>query len=241
MRLIDESYWSPAENLALDEVLLDGAESGRTGETLRFWEGRIPFVVLGVSQVLRQEVIEKHCMEDHIRIARRSSAGGCVLQGPGCLNFSLVLAHAERPEIQTIRGSYCFILESICDALRKRGVLAHHKGISDIAVGGKKVSGSAQKRRKRCILHHGTLLYRVDFDAMERYLREPEDRPQYRGVRTHRGFVREIPLTPAELREAVCEAFGVECRPATPHRWELAKTKELVEEKYGTPEWIRRR
>jgi lipoate---protein ligase len=241
MRLLDESFWSPAENLALDEVLLDDAESGRTGETLRFWESRISFVVLGVSQVLRQEVWEKNCIEDHIRILRRASAGGCVLQGPGCLNFTLVLAHAHRPEIQTIRGSYCYILDRICEALRQRGVLAHHKGISDIAVGGKKVSGNAQKRRRKFILHHGTLLYKVDPEKMERYLREPPERPQYRGVRTHRGFVREIPLTPDQLREAVCEAFGIEGHVTKPHRWELEAAQTLVEEKYSTPQWIRRR
>ena len=38
MRLLDLSFEEPARNLALDEVLLNEAEEGRSGETLRFWE-----------------------------------------------------------------------------------------------------------------------------------------------------------------------------------------------------------
>ena len=241
MRLLDFSFRSPTQNLALDEVLLNRAESGKGGDVLRFWESAIPFVVLGVSQVLRQEVQEKNCVEDHVRILRRASAGGCVLQGPGCLNYALVLSHENHPEISTIRGSYCYILERLCEALQRRGVAARHKGTSDLAVGGKKVSGSAQKRRRRCILHHGTLLYNVDFEQMERYLREPVERPQYRGTRSHRGFVRTIPLTAHELREAVCEAFELEYRPSKPSNWEMETTKEMAREQYSRVEWIRRR
>jgi len=241
MRLLDFTFRSPTQNLALDEVLLDGAESGRTGEALRFWESPVTFVVVGVAQALRQEVYEKNCIEDYVRVLRRASGGGCALQGPGCLNYTLILSHERHPEISTIRGSYCFILDRLCESLQARGVLAHHKGISDLAVGGKKISGSAQKRRKRYILHHGTLLYEVDFDKMERYLREPGDRPQYRGVRTHRGFLRAAPLTVRELQEAVCDAFGLSFRPAHPFRWEVEKAKELAHEKYATLDWIRRR
>ena len=241
MRFLDYSFNSPSQNLAYDEVLLDCSESGHAGEVLRFWESPITFVVLGVSQVLRQEVFEKNCREDHIRILRRASAGGCVLQGPGCLNYTLILSHDLHPELGTIRGSYCFILDRICEALQRRGIPIHHKGISDLAIAGRKVSGSAQKRRKRFILHHGTLLYSVDIEKMDRYLREPVDRPQYRGPRTHGGFVSAIPLQHAELKDAVCEAFNVTGKTSRPKAWEPEAVRELASEKYTLHDWIYRR
>jgi len=241
MRLLDKSFKKPEENLAFDEILLDGAEAQKSGETLRFWESTVPFVVLGVSQKLRQEIYEKNCLADHIRITRRCSAGGCVLQGPGCLNFSLVLAHDLHPEIKTVRGSYCYVLGRLSEALQRYGVRAHHKGVSDLAVAGKKVSGSAQKRRRRYILHHGTLLYNMDMDMMDRYLREPDERPQYRGARTHRGFLRILPLDPYKLRLVVCEAFDVQGPPEHPYRWELLATRTLTKEKYATRDWVWRR
>ena len=241
MRLLDITFKRPEENLAFDEVLLNGAEAGSACETLRFWESQTPFVVLGVSQALRQEVFEKNCAEDGVPVLRRCSAGGCVLQGPGCLNFTLVLSRKNHPEIETVRASYCYILNRVCEAFRRRRVLVHHKGTSDLALGGRKVSGNAQKRRRRNILHHGTLLHRVDFDSMGRYLREPNDRPQYRGPRTHRGFLRPLPMTPGELREVICEAFGVEMKPEKPLGTELRAAKTQAIEKYAERDWIRRR
>jgi len=241
MRLLDISFKRPSENLAFDEVLLDGAEGGQVGETLRFWESRTPFVVLGVSQVLRREVWEKNCVADRVPVFRRSSAGGCVLQGPGCLNFSLVLRRDGHPELKTIRGSYCYILGRISEAFRQQGAAVRHKGVSDLAMGGKKVSGNAQKRRRKYILHHGTLLYGFDAQHMERYLREPGDRPQYRGPRTHRGFLRALPIQPQQLKEVVCEAFDVGGEPEKPQAWELRAARALAREKHEALEWIRRR
>ena len=240
MRLLNLSLRTPAENLACDEVLLDRVESG-AAEVLRFWESPVHFVVLGVSQVLREYAVERACVEDGIPILRRCSAGGCVLQGPGCLNYTLVLTHEQHPEVATIRGSYCFILGLVCEALRKCGVSASHKGTSDIAVGGHKVSGNAQKRRRRAILHHGTLLHDMDNRLMERYLREPVDRPQYRGARTHHGFVRSLPLSAAELRDGIAEVFGPTEEYGRPSRAEQTALKALVRDKYTQDAWTNRR
>ena len=240
IRLVDVTFHTPEENLAYDEVLLDQAEQdGR--EALRFWESESHFVVLGVSQVLREHAHERACDEDRVPILRRCSAGGCVLQGPGCLNYTLVLTHERHPDVATIRGSYCYILGHVCEALRARGVLAKHKGTSDIAAGGRKISGNAQKRRRKAILHHGTLLYGMDPDLMEKYLKEPSDRPQYRGARTHRGFVKCLTLSSDDLREALKSAFKAASSPSKPTRRETKAVRELVAEKYGTLGWTRRR
>ena len=241
MRLLDSSFDSPAANLALDEVILDSAETGRMGETLRFWESPVPFVVLGVSQVLRDEVHEQACAADGVPIVRRCSAGGCVLQGPGCLNFSLALTHEGHPEVRDLRPSYCYILNALCGALKTLGVAATHNGICDIVIDGRKVSGNAQKRRKHAILHHGTLLYGLGPEGMARYLREPADRPDYRGARTHDEFVRTLPFDAATLRDVVRAAFGVGAEKAEPLPEELAQAQDLVAAKYGTEAWSRRR
>lgn len=241
MRTLDVSFAKPAENLAYDELLLNDAEEGRGTDTLRIWESPVPFVVLGVSQVLREHVRVDACERDGVRILRRTSAGGCVLQGPGCLNFTLVLSHERFPQIATIRGSYCFVLGRLAAALRARGVNASHKGISDLAVGGKKISGNAQRRRKLFILHHGTLLYAMDPELMERYLTEPSDRPQYRGNRTHRGFVKCLPLDVNDARAVFAEAFGG-ARPQTrAGKDEIEQVRELVNDRFSSPSWVNRR
>jgi lipoate-protein ligase A len=167
--------------------------------------------------------------------------GGCVLQGLGCLNFSLALTHKGHPQVRDLRPSYCYILNALCGALKTLGVTASHNGISDIVVDGRKVSGNAQKRRKYAILHHGTLLYAMAPEGMARYLREPADRPDYRGERTHGDFVRTLPFDAATLRSAVRAAFSVTADVVEPLPEELAQAQELVETKYGTEAWSRRR
>jgi lipoate-protein ligase A len=126
-------------------------------------------------------------------------------------------------------------------ALRERGVNATHKGISDLAVGGRKISGNAQRRRKRYILHHGTLLYAMDPELMERYLSEPADRPQYRGDRTHRGFVKCLPLDAAEIRAVFQRTFSGEQAPEKPRKDEREAVRLLAREKFSAPAWNNRR
>ena len=116
LRLLDISFSRPAENLAFDEVLLNGLESGRSEETLRFWESPELFVVLGLGQARREEVRLDACEEDGIPVMRRCSAGGCVVQGPGCLNFTLALKYDRSPDLRSINGSYGYILGRLVSA-----------------------------------------------------------------------------------------------------------------------------
>jgi len=242
MRLLDVSFEDPEENLALDEVILDSVEQDRTGSTLRFWESPTRFVVLGTAQELKREVIEEQCLADGIPIMRRCTAGGCVLQGPGSLNFALALSFQEFPEVRSLHPSYKYLLDAIAASLRACGMPVSQEGTCDLALDGVlKVSGNAQRRRRNAILHHGTLLYRPDYDGMARYLREPELRPDYRGDRDHRAFVGALPLAPDLLRRAVCQAFGAANAAEEPLAVELGAARRLAAEKYASPGWIRRR
>lgn len=241
-RVLDLSYDAPAMNLALDEVILESASGPAGVSTLRFWECPTRFVVLGTGQVLAEEVVEAHCGADGVPIMRRCSAGGCVLQGPGSLNYALALRLDDFEEARTLHGSYRYILGALADAFSRLGVNAAQAGISDLAVAGRKISGNAQRRRKHAILHHGTLLYEADPAAMARYLAEPGERPEYRGERTHGDFVQALPLNAQQIRAAVRHAFGVpDMHASTPTLEETAAAEALVAEKYGSEAWVRRR
>ncbi len=243
MRVIEQSFLSPEENLAFDEALLNSVEEGAAPDTLRIWESPQPFVVLGVAQILAKEVDEGGCQQAGAPIYRRCSAGGCVVQGPGSLNFTLALTHARYPQIKTIQSAYRYILPALASALQAHGVPARHEGVSDLAADGLKFSGNAQKRRRRAILHHGTLLYDgFDIGLLSQCLREPEDRPGYRQDRTHERFVMRLPLEGAVLAAVIREAFGAAgVAPSPPLPEELEAMERLAREKYVSAAWIRRR
>src|SRR5262245_37948378 len=105
VRLLDCTLPSPAENLACDEALLDAAEAGDGPPVLRFWEATQPFVVLGFANKLEQEVDQAACRERQVPILRRCSGGGTVVQGPGCLNYTLILKADETGPLHSVTST----------------------------------------------------------------------------------------------------------------------------------------
>lgn len=236
-RLIALEGLGPREHLALDEAVLDAVDSGDSPSTLRLWEADVPFVVMGSAQKAAREVRLEACAADGIPVLRRCTAGGCVLQGPGSLNFSLAVRYDDWPGTRDLRQSYCLLLARVTDGLKSLGLTASQEGVCDLAVAGLKVSGNAQRRRRRAFLHHGTLLYRPDYAGMARYLAEPADRPEYRGARRHAEFVGAVDADPERLREMLCEAFGARTPAGSPSPGEMGTMRRLVGEKYLLDAW----
>ena len=197
MRLLDLSYDTPEDNLALDEALLQQLQAVETSgkrpvETLRFWESATPFVVLGRSLRLAEEVDVEAAARAGVPVLRRVSGGGTVVIGPGSLNFTLVLSLPHHPEHRDIRRSMQAIVSTIATALPVEGLRL--AGTSDLVWHDWKVSGHAQRRSRDGLLHHGTLLYGLDLPLMARVLREPPRQPDHRAKRTHLDFTRNLPL-----------------------------------------------
>ena len=76
-----------------------------------------------------------HAQKDNIPVLRRSSGGGTVLQGPGCLNYTLILSKQKHPELNDLRKSYEWISAKVIEALRQAGVEAYFRPTSDLATG----------------------------------------------------------------------------------------------------------
>lgn len=240
IRFIDFTFPTPEENLAFDEALLIALEKHEgsdgpddEGEVLRFWESRVHFVVLGMARKLYEDVDVEACSRNGLPILRRATGGGTVLQGPGCLNFTLVLSLNKRPELRNVGRSYATILGSIAQVLNLEG--AHLRGISDLALDGRKVSGNAQKRTRNALLHHGTILYNFDLSMISCFLHEPRRQPRYRERRSHAAFLRNIPLGVTEMKSRIATAWD-----AAPHSGSflLSEFPSLVTAKYSTREWV---
>jgi lipoate-protein ligase A len=237
MKSLDYTLPNAAANLALDEALLLAAEEGTGGEVLRLWECPEPAVVVGSGGSVAIDVNAAACAADGVPVLRRSSGGGTVVLGPGCLCFSLVLAYARAPGLGEIPASNRYILARVVKALAPV-VEARVEGTSDLAAGGAKFSGNAQQRKRTHFLHHGTLLCGFDLALVSKYLNAPERQPEYRRGRAHAEFVANLPVAVAEAKRLLVAEWrpegGYEPVP-------LDRVRALVADKYSRPEWNRRR
>lgn len=238
MKYLDLTLPTPQHNLACDEALLDLCEDGLEGELLRFWEPLEYFVVLGYSNKSGREINEVSCQKLRIPTLRRPSGGGTVLQGPGCLNFSLILKINSAGPLQSITRTNAYILGQHQEALKSLlGPGVKVQGTSDLTVGDLKFSGNAQRRKRHALLFHGTFLCSFDIPLIEKVLQMPPKQPDYRQNRTHTDFLINLTISPAEIKKTLKKCWGAkEKLEKIPHE----KIEELVREKYSKEEWNRK-
>jgi lipoate---protein ligase len=235
VKLCDLTFATPEENLACDEALLDRCEAGQGDELLRFWEPSQYFVVLGYANKAEREVNLPSCQDKAIPVLRRCTGGGTVLQGPGVLNYSLILRFDGAGPLHSIAATNEFILN------RHRAALApliaarvERQGQTDLAIGGLKFSGNAQRRQRHFLIFHGSFLLDLDIGLVEKTLPLPSRQPSYRASRSHADFLVNLKLPAPSVKSALSGAWqATEPLPEIPSN----QIELLARGKYTLDEW----
>ena len=234
LQFLDQSFRAPAANLAADEWLLNQTENGVRPATLRFWESPVYFVALGYTNRAATEADLDACAAADVPVLRRVSGGGTVMQGPGCLNYALI--HPIAPgQTLNVEATNKLVMETQRAAfeqlLGERVIVAGH---TDLATDNLKFSGNAQRRKARTFLFHGTILLDFDLELVQRLLRAPSKEPDYRARRSHRDFIRNLPVTREAVKAALREAWSADDVADSMPDGALG---ELIEERYARDEW----
>lgn len=235
MKHLDLTLPSPAANLALEETLLDAAETGQSGEVLRFWESPTHFVVVGYANKVASEVNIAACEARGIPILRRCSGGGTVVQGPGCLNYAVILCITENGPTRSISAANQYVMERTRCAisqLRSPNSQLRIAGHTDLALGNLKFSGNAQRRRKNFLLFHGSLLLNFDLPLIGKLLNMPSLQPDYRAGRAHEQFITNLNIPAKDVKRALVAEWqataGLTPPPVIP--------SDMLQ-KYNSAEW----
>lgn len=175
----DDIYY----NLALEEYILKNC---REDEYFLLWRSDT-CIVIGKYQNVFEEVNIKEAEMRGIKIARRNSGGGAVFHDKGNLNFSFITDY--NPETFP---EYDDFLEPVIEILNRLGIPAEKKNKSDIVINDMKISGNAQVIRHGRILHHGTLLFDADMEALHMLLRPSEADIDSKAVKSVRSRVANI-------------------------------------------------
>ena len=153
---IETTSHDPFFNQAFEDYVF---RTFREDDVLLLWRNR-PAVVVGCYQNICREVHVRTLLEQNIPVVRRMSGGGTVYHDLGNLNYTLITDQSGALD-------YDRCLAPVLRALHALGVPAQKSRTCDIAVDGKKISGSAQKIANGRVLHHGTLLFDADLSRLD--------------------------------------------------------------------------
>ena len=238
IRVLETGYNNAALNMAIDEALIENI-----GDTpiLRIYGWWPAAVSIGYFQSIREEVDLEKCSKIGVDVVRRLTGGGAVLHETE-LTYSFITK--QYPE--NIMESYRWICETIVISIKRLGFDASFVPLNDIVVKGKKVSGSAQTRRKGVLLQHGTLLLDLDVDKMFCVLKVPSEKFKDKIIKDVKERVTSLAGTTFEemassLKTSFATKFDAKLLADTMSTEEINHAKWLAERKYNSREWNRRR
>ena len=152
----------------------------------RIYEPDSLCAVLGAAGKPEQDLLLDALARDGIPWMRRRGGGGTVVLGPG----QVVLAVVTEVESPFRNKEYAGQINSwIVEALRRRSVIGvHPAGISDLAIGEKKIVGTSIYRTRLVLFYQASILVTNDISLFTRYLAMPARVPDYRRGRSHEEF-----------------------------------------------------
>ena len=185
LELTDSGPLPGAENMALDAALMEAAaQSGRPQGRVYAWAR--PTLSLGYFQRLEQVAELGELQEMGVDVVQRITGGGAILHQHE-LTLALALPAGHPWAKLAVNACYLQLTQPLVDALRGLGVEAGFRGeaptlkapncfagsaCADVVVAGKKLFGSAQRRKGEALLLHGSLLMDIDQELWSRVFGE---------------------------------------------------------------------
>jgi len=238
-----------AENIALDEVLLELKGKGETPDTVRLLQFSPRAVLVGFHQSVQEEVRISYCNENNIHINRRITGGGAIFFDENQLGWEIIcdkkFFNMNVPNLRLFK----ILCNPVIKALDILGLEACFRPRNDIEINGRKISGTGGTESDNAFLFQGTMLVDFDVDTMLRSLKIPIEKLQAKEIDSVKERVTclnwELGRTPSleEIKGAITTGFeellNIRLEPASLSD----KERCLFDEKagyYRSQKWIDR-
>ena len=179
------------------------------------WQPEGYHIVLGQSNSAGKSLFAANVIADNIPVTRRPSGGEAVILTPSTIVVSVAMSF---PAMITFRNFFRMVNEVIIEGLESLGVKdLGMKGISDIAIGERKILGSSMANHRNRLVYHAVINAGEDPALFERYLRHPSREPGYRSGRSHSEFVTSLRnegynFSTGEIIDAISRCLGSESK-----------------------------
>jgi len=236
-----------ADNMALDDTLLELKGRGETPNTIHFLQFSPKAVLVGFHQSIQEEIREEYCRQHGIHINRRVTGGGSILFDESQLGWEIICDKAffnvKFPTSRVFRT----LCEPVVTALEILGLEAIFRPRNDIEINGRKISGTGGTESDDAFLFQGTMLVNFDVDTMIKSLKIPIEKLKAKEIDSIKERVTclnwALGKTPPlrDIKHAIQAGFekhlGIRLKPG-----ELTESeKQLFEKKrkyYQSREWI---
>lgn len=238
--------------MAIDEALALSSGSG-SPPTLRSYLFEPPSISVGRSQNVPGELHLNAFRFESIDVVRRPTGGLAILHKDD-FTYSVTLPFLKAP---LLRGDPVFklVAKGILAALEILGIkaelVAHEGGAYrpgswcfesmfgvDIEWEGMKICGSAQKKYPRSILQHGSLFLKLPEEKWQKVTGEEEETSSLVTLEEAAGRSITWNETHNAFEEGFTLALDVRMENGVLSEWERSLANRLMEEKYGTREWL---
>lgn len=223
-RLVVDGAADGAWNMAVDEALLEryAGPDPPPAPTLRLYGWKPPALSLGRKQPAAGAHDPEYLRAEKIELVRRPTGGRAVLHEQE--RTYAVVGRLRYPPFQGgVLDTYARIAAALLASMRRLGIDAavvppHAGGAAgpdafpvcfdgpaahEITVGGRKIVGSAQLRRREGFLQHGSILLRADADRLTRAIGVPADPTRFTDLRRALGRLPD----PADVDAALVAGF----------------------------------
>ena len=193
-----------AFNIALEEYCFKNLRD--EDEIFLLWINE-PSIIVGKYQNTIEEINTEYTREKGIHVIRRISGGGAVYHDLNNLNYTIISNRDKGQEGFNFKE----FSKPIIETLAELGVKAEFTGRNDLEIDGQKFCGNAQAYIKDRVMHHGCLLFNVDFSALGDALKVSKDKIESKGVKSVRSRVTNIlphlktPITVEEFGDKIME------------------------------------
>lgn len=166
LRLLDTPPLTAAENMALNDTLVELKGEGKTPNIIHFLQFDPWCALVGYHQSIAEEIRTEYCRPHGIEINRRITGRGAIFFDRTQLGWEVICDKSFfNLKVPTPR-----LFQKLCDpmiaALHMPGVSAAFRPRNDIEVNGRKISGTGGTDSDDALLFQGTMLVDFDMDTM---------------------------------------------------------------------------
>ena len=215
IRVLDTKALSAAENMALDESILEAREENLVPDTIRFLSFEPHCALVGFFQNVENEIRVSFCAQEGIEINRRITGGGALYWGVKDIGWE-IFASTDRfaAKISKFEDYYKLFCDAASRGINLFGLKSDFRPRNDIEINGKKISGSGGTSIRGCFMFQGTLLVDINLEIMLRALRIPVEKLKYSEINSLKDRVtwlaRELGYCPSreEIIKNLLEGFS---------------------------------